>query len=512
MSDDNRELNETAPVDEDAIEDLHQYVTFKVGGEVFAAPMAPVQEIIRVPDVVRVPLAPVHLLGLANLRGHVLPIVSLRQVFNLPDIEHDELTRAVVIDLGTPMGFVVDCVTSVISIEPGQLEPSDNLSEAGRSDLISGVIKTTGTEMVMLVDFERLIERAFTDIQRASGAALGDERSSSINESDDDANSDEMQLVSFVVESQEYAIPIASVQEIVQAPEHVIQVPDGPSALVGIMTLRNRLLPLVSLRHLFALPHRELSPSDRVVVVNLNEVSVGLVMDRVSEVLRVPNELVEDMPPIMARGGQSDITAICRLSQGTRLVSVIAPDRLFSDAMLEGIGNQQEAEEIQDMAGNDIEAHGNADESQVVVFRLGSAEFGVPIDSVQEIVRVPEALTRVPKSPDFVEGVINLRGSVLAVIDQRRRFGLDSVERSDRQRIMVYLLNGTRTGFIVDSVAEVMKIPHEAIEESPRLSAEQARLIRRVANLQQSKRLVMMIEPEQLLGADELDALQGMAA
>jgi purine-binding chemotaxis protein CheW len=164
------------------------------------------------------------------------------------------------------------------------------------------------------------------------------------------------------------------------------------------------------------------------------------------------------------------------------------------------------------MAGRDEADAGNADESQVVVFRLGAAEFGVPIESVQEIVRVPEALTRVPKSPEFVEGVINLRGSVLAVIDQRRRFGLESTERSDRQRIMVYLLNGTRTGFIVDSVAEVMKIPHDAIEESPRLSAEQAKLIRRVANLQQSKRLVMMIEPEQLLEADELDALQEMAA
>jgi purine-binding chemotaxis protein CheW len=321
-----------------------------------------------------------------------------------------------------------------------------------------------------------------------------------------------MQLVSFVVENQEYAIPIASVQEIVQAPEQVIQVPDGPEALVGIMTLRNRLLPLVSLRHLFALPERALSATDRVVVVNLNEVSVGLVMDRVSEVLRVPDGLVDEMPPIMARGGESDITAICRLGDGARLVSVIAPERLFDLTVLNHIGESQAHAKEQDMAGVDTIDGGNADESQVVVFRLGAAEFGVPIDSVQEIVRVPEALTRVPKSPEFVEGVINLRGSVLAVIDQRRRFGLDSVERSDRQRIMVYLLNGTRTGFIVDSVAEVMKIPHSAIEESPRLSVEQAKLIRRVANLQQSKRLVMMIEPDQLLEADEIEALHEMAA
>ncbi len=146
------------------------------------------------------------------------------------------------------------------------------------------------------------------------------------------------------------------------------------------------------------------------------------------------------------------------------------------------------------------------------MFRLGREEFGVPIDSVQEIVRVPDELTRVPKAPDFVEGVINLRGTVLPVIDQRRRFGLDDSERSDRQRIMVYLFNGARTGFIVDSVAEVMKIPFDAIEDAPTLSAEQARLIGRVANLQKQGRMVMMIDPARLLEANEVSALDGMAA
>ncbi|NBN93231.1 MAG: hypothetical protein EBV35_05325, partial [Betaproteobacteria bacterium] len=288
----------------------------------------------------------------------------------------------------------------------------------------------------------------------------------------------------------------------------------GRLELVGIMTLRNRLLPLVSLRQLFDLPQRDLSSADRIVVVNLNSVSVGLVMDRVSEVLRVPNQCVEEMPPIMARDGQGDITAICRLGDGKRLVSVIAPDRLLSESIIDSINETHESalEEAQTVAEIDNRDGSNADESQVVVFRLGAAEFGVPIESVQEIVRVPEALTRVPKSPEFVEGVINLRGTVLAVIDQRRRFGLDSIDRNDRQRIMVYLLNGTRTGFIVDSVAEVMKIPHAAIEDSPRLSADQSRLIRRVANLQASKRLVMMIEPDQLLEAEEIDALQDIAA
>ena len=152
-------------------------------------------------------------------------------------------------------------------------------------------------------------------------------------------------------------------------------------------------------------------------------------------------------------------------------------------------------------------APGTADEEQFVTFRLAGEEYGVPIGAVQEIVRVPETLTHVPQAPDFVEGVINLRGAVLPVIDQRRRFGLPGCERNDRQRIMVYLLDGQRTGFIVDSVAEVLKLPNASVEGSPKLSEAQARLIRRVANLPKAGRIIMLIEPQDLLAKAEVEAL-----
>jgi purine-binding chemotaxis protein CheW len=150
------------------------------------------------------------------------------------------------------------------------------------------------------------------------------------------------------------------------------------------------------------------------------------------------------------------------------------------------------------------------DDTQVVIFRLGAEEFGVPIMSVQEIVRVPETLTRVPKTPDFVEGVINLRGTVLPVIDQRSRLGLPVVARSEGQRIMVYMLSGLRTGFIVDSVAEVLRIPQAQISVAPAMSEEQSRLIGRVANLQGGKRLVMLIDPQHLLHGQEMQDMQAL--
>ena len=144
------------------------------------------------------------------------------------------------------------------------------------------------------------------------------------------------------------------------------------------------------------------------------------------------------------------------------------------------------------------------------MFRLAEGEFGVPIESVQEIVRIPEQLSRVPKAPAFVEGVINLRGAVLPVIDQRQRLGLPTIARNDRQRIMVFLIEGIRTGFIVDSVTEVLKLRKRDIEAAPRLSGEQARLLGRVANLEKQKRMIQLIEAAHLLDEADRADLAGM--
>ena len=149
-----------------------------------------------------------------------------------------------------------------------------------------------------------------------------------------------------------------------------------------------------------------------------------------------------------------------------------------------------------------------AEEEQFVVFRLADEEYGAPIDSVQEIVRVPDTLTRLPKAPSFIKGVVNLRGAVLPVVDQRTRFDLDDIERNDRQRIMVFTIDGVRTGFIVDSVSEVLKISRNAIGPTPVLSEQQARIISRVANLEKQKRMILLIDTDHLLEKHEITTLE----
>jgi purine-binding chemotaxis protein CheW len=391
-----------------------------------------------------------------------------------------------------------------------QIEDAAGMNGTVNSDLVSGVLKDVGGHaMVMVLDFARLIATEFAQVAASARAGMH----AAIDADtvlEDDLDTGELQLVSFEVAGQEYAAAIEEVQEIVQMPDEIARVPHAAAHVLGIMTLRQRLLPLVSLRRMFGLPERAADEQSRIVVIAAGAASVGVVMDSVNEVLRVAQDEVEPMPALLAREpGMADITRICRLDGGKRLVSIISAAEMFRQPAMRDIletatnMNHHQNDHISEDKGAD-------DEEQLVVFRLGQEEFGVPIDSVQEIVRVPEALTRVPQAPAFVEGVINLRGAVLPVIDLRRRLGLEAIERSDRQRIMVFLIDRVCTGFIVDSVAEVLKVERSAIEPAPRLSNEQSRLLARMANLGKQKRMVQLLDPAYLVGQEELGQLTSM--
>lgn len=105
-------------------------------------------------------------------------------------------------------------------------------------------------------------------------------------------------------------------------------------------------------------------------------------------------------------------------------------------------------------------------EIQLVVFQLSDEEYGVAIGKVQEIVNLGK-ITRMPKAPDFVEGIINLRGGVVPIIDIKKRFDLATKEHDEKTRIMVVLIEGQAMGMIVDSVSEVLRLPKKDIEPPP---------------------------------------------
>jgi purine-binding chemotaxis protein CheW len=149
-------------------------------------------------------------------------------------------------------------------------------------------------------------------------------------------------------------------------------------------------------------------------------------------------------------------------------------------------------------------------ESQIVVCEIGSEYYGIDIDSVYEIIRYQDP-TAVPSAPPFVEGVINLRGRIVPVVDLAGRFGRARGSMSRATRIVVTGSERTRVGLIVDGVSEVLSVPDDAIEATPGLAAgEDTGFLRGLVKLED--RLVILLRLDNLFGTDELRQSSDLAA
>ncbi len=145
---------------------------------------------------------------------------------------------------------------------------------------------------------------------------------------------------------------------------------------------------------------------------------------------------------------------------------------------------------------------------QLVGFLIGNEEFAVDILKVQEINRITQ-ITKVPNSPAFVEGVINLRGKVIPILDLRIRMGMDKAEHDGRTRIIVVEVAQKTIGFIVDEVTEVLRIPKNVIENPPDLvSNTKSEFIIGVGKLED--RLLILLDLDKIISLDEEKALSTM--
>lgn len=135
---------------------------------------------------------------------------------------------------------------------------------------------------------------------------------------------------------------------------------------------------------------------------------------------------------------------------------------------------------------------------QLVSFKIGSEEYGIDILKVQEINRMPD-ITKVPQAPHYVDGVINLRGKVIPIINTRRKFDLEEKETDKETRIVVVDIDGEVIGLVVDSVNEVLRIPHSIVEPPPNVTIDSgANYITGVARLED--RLLILLDLGRLVG------------
>jgi chemotaxis signal transduction protein len=601
--------------------DETQLVTFMLKDEEFGFDIMSVQEIIRPPKLSKVPRTPTYVDGIANLRGVVLPIIDMRPRFGMDHAEDTDSTRVLVIDVkGVKIGLRVDRVKQVTNLLKSDIEEPPAAIQGTSTDYLTGVVKLdSGARLIMALDAAKVCDLKMEGARSTatSGSSARDNTSVAAQHAEVD---DLQQLVSFRVAKEEFAFPMERVREIlrVQAPT---KVPDVPDYVLGVLTVRGKLLPIIDLRRqlrlesmadeyiakcakvrhgyerrvkeltaesedsknewttsasevfhawvlefssssqvlmdgiatLRALDEKllrsalqgqqfehsgdvagirecqrnmaalaaelaaalaefeqkiaaNIQDDQRIVVVDAGGMLLGLVVDHVSEVLQVSRKSV-DPPPAITSGDGHDLSGIARLDEGKRLLLLLDPTQILKQANLERLSNSGENPAQENSVVQNAEGEANAkasDEVQLVTFILGNEEFGIPIAQIQEIDRL-STVTKIPKTADFVEGVTNLRGEVVSVVNTRKRFGLDLRSADDHTRIIIVDLNGVKTGLIVDSVREVLTLSKSDISAPPDAvqTDREQQFVSGICKVDNGKRIIFLLNVEEVLPSDQ---------
>jgi purine-binding chemotaxis protein CheW len=462
----------TAPRDDSLL-------TFMVAGEAMAMAAAEVAEISRVPPCTRIPNAPPSLCGVANLRGRVVPVVSLAALLGQGTGQSDPAARnaaarLLVLAGGTPIGLVVDAVAA--------LGPD---STARR------------------LDARALLDRAFSGLRRYAASRVP---AMPADVAPLAAAQDRLVLVGLRLGAQDYALPLDKVDRVIRPPAALTRVPQSDSAMLGTIARDGGLLPVVSLAVLLGLPPSDTAAATaRILVVAVQGERVGLMVERVTGTLAVPRDRIDAVPPLLTRGAaEAQIEGICRLEEGRRLVCLLSTERLFdaqTTARIRSDGQQETAR----MPDSETSA---GTREVFVIFRLGEEAYGLPIAAVQEVARHPESLARVPNAPDFVAGIMSLRGRAVPVIDTARRFGAPRAQARSR-RVIVISVGSVMAGLAVDAVSDVRSFPAEALQPAPDFEAGAA-VFDRIA-VQSADRMILLISPRGVIEDAERDLLAALA-
>jgi len=470
-----------------------EMVVFRAGEEEFALRISNIKEIIRVPSMVKVPNAPQYICGLCSLRGELLPAIDLRKLFGIPEQEFNESSRIIVADIhGKKAGLVSDKVSEVINIDETAIkEPPDSIRRVD-GGVVSGIlILNDGKRVVMVLDAERIVNVRNLEIDANQQSTSA--KNITVSESKED---DEEQIVIFNIGTGEYAFNINCVKEIIRLPD-VMKVPNTASYIEGLFSVRNQIVTAVNPGKLLGINCKQPDEHSRVIIINNGSFSYGVIVDKVSHVVRVQKKLFKENVRNANCSGTEFVKGIYNLNNGKRLVMILEPYKLASLEDIKGVLGFDHRKTVNDKSLYAVETDNNL---EYVVFKLGEEEYGIDINNVQEVNRISE-IARFPGAPAFVAGMVDLRGDIIPVLNLRKLFDVNDSGSYNVSRLLVAERGNKKVGILIDSVSGVLRFSTAYLEEAPEAIKESGQncYIDKIAKLNDGKRTVLILNLSSLL-------------
>ncbi|MFH0730015.1 MAG: chemotaxis protein CheW [Pseudomonadota bacterium] len=448
--------------EEKSVTDEEQLVSFRVGGDEYAFDIKRVSEILKVMDITAVPNVPEYVLGMFTIRNHLLPILDMRGLLGLPSLiseRHDMLDKA-----REDESKWADAIRHAIDAN-SRFAGGLVARESSFGKWLEGY-NTASVEVEGLVKrLKRMRADLYNTGKRLLDLSTGDKG---------------VDLASY----EEHLTPILKV----------------------VLDIIGELKESMS---------AHISEDQRAMVVECGDMTIGYLVDWVDEVLRIPKSVINETPA-MATSDRKELKAVAKLDDGKRLIMIMDESSLVSgetSAMLNQIQAQSEAGKHATADSGRSLAQESIDEEQLVTFSIGKEEYGIRIMQVQEINRLAD-VTHVPRAPYFIDGMTNLRGNIIPVINIRRLFNLETREADDRTRVIIVDIGGNKTGLRVDAVNEVLRLNRNDIDPAPDIVTENGagKLMQGICKIENGNRMVVLLDVSEILDKKEMKTLQTLTS
>jgi len=451
---------------------IQDLLVVKIGSNFYGFDANKIQHILRVPSITPVPLVSSKILGVSVILGKIISILDSATILNegLTDIKNEN-TR--ILTISDEAALMVDEVTEMITLNNENLEESN-----GDEELILGFYKTDD-KIIQILDSKKILE----NIELLSYSAKNIE-SLNNNKEKNLITSETERLLFFQVQNEDFAIDIEFLKEIIYIPEIT---PTTNSDILGLITLRQDVISVLDLNTQLGF-ETDIKSKTRAIIIWYENKSVALLVDDVKMVEDVDKNLIEKMPENFK---DSNVEAVYK---GDKIVSILSTSFIANL-----IRKYHIKEENDDIKKDEIK---ELNMKELAVFKIDNEEYAFDIKNVQEIIKYNQT-TPIPEAPMYVEGLFNLRGSVIPIISLQERLGFDK-KLDDKTKIIVCNLKDEKVGFIVDDVSDIMFIDDKNISKTSNKEA----VFDEVITLDDGKRVILNINLDTLIDDETIEDIK----
>jgi len=443
---------------------IEEILIIRHNGVSFGISTALIGQILRVPDITSLALSPYEVRGLCAVGGGIVTLLDFNLLLGLSECSGSEQGNRVITLNGdmSVLALLVDEVTVSLTIDQNKIEYLDVKDEA-----IIAIAHHEDT-LIQIVSLEYVIG-AIRSVKVETQAVVEKNRHEIAASA---LESEKIRYLVFKMGTEEYALPIDELREILSADVHITAMAGSNDEIIGMMSLREELVVVADLRCFYGF-EPQTGDKNRIMIVQMHNKTLGLMVDEIMDIHEFSKSDLDSLG-----GGNDDNRIAGVIRNGEKLISLISKSAI--ESLLErnnDIVVSNEASVVNENAAQLIE---------VVIFKLGNEEYAFSIEEVAEIIDTTP-ITPVANASGMVDGIINIRGQIVTIGSLHKRLGISAPEQSDQKIIICHAPKG-RIGFFVNAVSDVLSVDPDQMRDEESSDG----LFSNVIHLDEGKRLVLL--------------------